>query len=472
MVGIPYVGRTPDSDGVVVPKTFADTTQAAAAVTTGAVSTLITSTQALLTTRTYADAQDLLVAHKTDVTTADLAYLDATRLNAASGIAGLDSSGNLLSAQVPSGVLTDRVAQCFSLSQGTVSRPAFDAIAGTGNSTSGPASWSHTGVAGATVLVGLAMRDGPASGAVTYGGSAMTLLTTISQTTTSGTAYTHWWYLQNIPGGAQTVSIATFSSTWWTGISATYTNVTSVGTASTAFVNATSGSVVSGTVAANQVVVQGFSGVVMSGNVGTMSFSGGNARGAVGASAGSNQSQIGLNDSTTSVTFGLSNTIAEYLTGMTVLLNGPTLPSGVGSLSISAKTTVTSVSTPGTLLATIPIPDLGFPYRALPFAYVLGDSSGATKPAQSNVGTGNYGMLMAAAVSNTSQPLGLGVCTGSFNTDMYPLVPMALTNQTPTSVPALTGAQTINLYGALWSGTTFSYYPNEMVFFVLCLPSL
>lgn len=485
MAGIPYVGRTPDSDGVVVPKNYADSTQAAAAVTTGAVGTLITATQATLTTRVYADAQDLLVAHKTDVTAADLNYLNASLLNAASGVAGLDSSGNLISAQVPSGTLTDRVAQCFSVRQGLPSPPVFDAVGGVGTiGTAHTFDWPHVGTAGALVLVCIALdRPGPVPGTPTYGGTNLTALTTITNTSgPSGTTYMHWWYLNGIPGGTQTVAFAgdggsrgdgpfSTGTTWWMGVSISYTNAVSVGTPATA---ATTGTSVSVTLApaANQVGVAGMAAAYPSTGATLGSSTGGVQRVDAGGPT------LGVSVRLVEATAGASTTITTtddhsvWWTRMGLLITGQPLPAGVGTTIITGPTTVTSTSTPGTPLATIPVPDLGFPYRVLPFAFVSGDSSGSTAPARVDVGTGSYGLLLCTTAAATSQPLGIGICTGSYRTNVCTLVPDALTNQTPSSVPALSGAQTVNLYGCLWSGTTYTFYPTELIFYVLCVPAL
>lgn len=113
MPTLPYRGRAPDSDGSVVNKKWSDDTNAAIVVTSDYVNSRIINEIGTLElqTQTYIDTQDALRAQKTDVDAGDLLCVPASQLNAANGVAGLDSDGNLQTAQVPAGVLTDRVAR-------------------------------------------------------------------------------------------------------------------------------------------------------------------------------------------------------------------------------------------------------------------------------------------------------------------------------------------------------------------------
>lgn len=108
MATLQYVGRNPDSDSIISPKSYADSANTAVAVTTTVVNTKIASAAATLTSQSYVDTEDAMLAQKTVVIAADTAYIAATQLGVASGVASLDSSGNLTSAQVPSGVVTER----------------------------------------------------------------------------------------------------------------------------------------------------------------------------------------------------------------------------------------------------------------------------------------------------------------------------------------------------------------------------
>lgn len=113
MAILSYRGRNPDSDGTIVPKSYADSSQAVLAVTTTVVNNLINTTAANLVLPSYVDQQDALYAKKTAVTTADANYLPTTALGAASGVGQLDSGGNVPVGQLPAGLLTDRVFKCY-----------------------------------------------------------------------------------------------------------------------------------------------------------------------------------------------------------------------------------------------------------------------------------------------------------------------------------------------------------------------
>lgn len=285
MSTLTYVGRNPDSDSTIVPKTYADSQQGLLGLSGGGVTSILNTAVATLTSKAYVDTQDASKAQKSGVNTADALYVNATKLGANSGVASLDSSGNVPSAQLPtSGAVTDRVATCYSLNQ-------------------------STGTSGLPLL----------------GGTLGTVL------------------------------------------------------------------------------------------------------GAVG----------------------------------TVLL-------GSGS-----SHTVSSTNPREFKLGTISVPDPGYPYRALPFAWVQGNSSSGTNPGTRLGGNGNYGLLTCCPPSGVSdQVYGIGVCTGSLSTDTYLLTPYAAQNQTHISVGAVNGALTLDLYCSMWSGTTYTFYGTNLNYFVLVVPSL
>ena len=88
---------------------------AAQAVTPAVVNQKIAVAAATLTTKAYTDQQDALRAHKTDVTAADTLYVATTQLGVPGGLATLDVNGFLPAAAIPAGIVTDRVARCFSV---------------------------------------------------------------------------------------------------------------------------------------------------------------------------------------------------------------------------------------------------------------------------------------------------------------------------------------------------------------------
>lgn len=282
MASLTYVGRAPDSDASVVPKSYADSQEAALAVTTTIVDNIIATAAVNLTSQAYVDAQDGLRAHRSDVTAADATFVASTALGAASGVASLDSGGNLVSTQVPSsGVVTDRIFKCYSLAQ-TGTLPVLGGTSG-----------SVTGAIGTQLL----------------------------------------------------------------------------GSGSTRTVNTTN--------------------------------------------------------------------VREFK------------------------------------LASIPVPDPGFPWRPLPFAWIQGNSSASPVPANRQVGTGNFGLVTCCPPSGVSDTVyGIAICTGSYFTDTYMLTPFAGANQTHLSVPPINGALQLDLYCSCWSGTTYSFLGANLTFFVLVVPSL
>jgi hypothetical protein len=123
-----------------------------------------------------------------------------------------------------------------------MSHVLFDAVgAGTGSGTNvSPATWSHTAAAGSDVFIWTSNdQSGSNIGTVTYGGTAVPLLTSLgfNNNTTNGTLQV--FRLRNAPGGTQTVSIP-WSGAWLNADSISYANVHTVGTPQTAFGSGTS----------------------------------------------------------------------------------------------------------------------------------------------------------------------------------------------------------------------------------------
>lgn len=121
MPGEWLVGRTPDSDSVEIPKSFADSLVASLIPTVSFVKSKIALASVGKVTPAYVNQSNAQLAHKTAVTAADALYVPTTALNAANGVAGLDSSGNLIGSQIPDGVPTEFAAKYYDVSDsGTV----------------------------------------------------------------------------------------------------------------------------------------------------------------------------------------------------------------------------------------------------------------------------------------------------------------------------------------------------------------
>lgn len=133
MVALSYVGRTPDSDATLVPKSYVDAQTAAQAVTTGWVTDTTTTAIAQSGLATPAYVTNVLgtgsgLAQKTYTDAQDRLYAPVGSLGQPSGVASLDSGGNLTAAQIPSGTRTDRVARCVT---GTILTSTYQTVTST-----------------------------------------------------------------------------------------------------------------------------------------------------------------------------------------------------------------------------------------------------------------------------------------------------------------------------------------------------
>lgn len=442
MVTLAYVGRSPDSDGMILPKSYTDSTNAAAALTTTWVNNAIATVTPTLTTQSYVDEQNALLAQQTQVTQADQAFVATTALNAVNGVAGLDSGGNLISSQLPLGIVTDRIMKSYSLSVPSI---IFDSNSGSSGLWSDPA-WSHTALPGATLIVDCVI-DGATPGRPTYGG------VTMNQAYANG-SYGRF-YLQNVPGGNAPIQFPWPGYVWWAGSSASYLNVGSVG-ATTAITSSPYALSTPGGMAVFGVGLNTYYSAAISGGA------------TVRASGASSFASSVIGDSAVATSLAYSGNYA-----VVTILNPSTATSGqVGQVAFSGSLTV-AANAASQKLAAIYVPDPGYPWRPIPFAWVRGDSSGATKPANRQIGTGSYGLLTVSPPSTvSSQVYGAGICTGSYFTDIYPVFPFAAPGQTPASVPPITGAMELDLYGSCWSGASYTYYSGNLVYFVLLAPAV
>jgi hypothetical protein len=153
--------------------------------------------------------------------------------------------------------------------------PVFNAV-GAGfsaaNSSVTSGSWSHTATAGAYAIA-LFLSSQTAS-SVTYGGSAMTSLGSI----TDAGATTYMYGLSNVAGGAQTVAVTISAAGQLIGNSLSYTGVTTVGTPVTVIGSSASASQAM-TCTTNQILVHAFGGQFLftSPSGGTTRYNGGTA---------------------------------------------------------------------------------------------------------------------------------------------------------------------------------------------------
>lgn len=164
-----------------------------------------------------------------------------------------------------------------------------------------------------------------------------------------------------------------------------------------------------------------------------------------------------------------------------------------GSQLVSATTTVQS-TTPNIneiILAQISVPDPGYPWWPLPFAYVRAASGGTATLDTS--GTGNIGCLTVMIEGVSSTYYGVGLCTDDINPSYYPVVPYGLAAQTqnlvtaevmtpatyPPLPPTTTSGATVfqlgacNLPGAQ-NNTNLSYFFSgaNLTYFILVIPAV
>ena len=195
----------------------------------------------------------------------------------------------------------------------TVPGPAFDAVgAGTYSvAITASLSWSATATAGSTIIVPAVLTtSGGAVTALTYGGVAMSLVGSVPLNNVATNGLLYLFKLAGAPGGAQTVTASLNPSSKGAGNSISYTNVTTVGTASTVF---GTGAALSQalTCSTNQLIAQAFASITTI-NAGA---AGGTQR-YRGPVAG-----INIQDSASSTTFTAATSSSQPWGGIGVVLS-------------------------------------------------------------------------------------------------------------------------------------------------------
>jgi hypothetical protein len=147
---------------------------------------------------------------------------------------------------------------------------------------------------------------------------------------------------------------------------------------------------------------------------------------------------------------------------------------GVSTLTSGSVHTVTGTGT--FILATISIPDPGFPFLVLPFGWVEGDASSGPAFTLPQNGNGCYGLL---TVQDPGSGLiyGGGVCASDSQTNLYPIFPDVFPGQSLAPLTAASaGGPTHELEliaSASGSGTvSYNFYGTDMSFWCFIVPSL
>lgn len=143
----------------------------------------------------------------------------------------------------------------------------------------------------------------------------------------------------------------------------------------------------------------------------------------------------------------------------------------------SSSFTTTTTNLNEYIIASIPIPDPGFPWIPWPFVYISAQAAG-TPSGSRFVGNGNFGFLTVMPPSGVSNTIyGGGVCTDDTVTSWYQLIPGAnATNPqnpiTPLSNPPILGPLTLNLGACCWAGAGYTWNGPGLVFHITVLPAL
>lgn len=150
--------------------------------------------------------------------------------------------------------------------------------------------------------------------------------------------------------------------------------------------------------------------------------------------------------------------------------------SGTNFLGSNSRT-VTTTNLNEYIIASIPIPDPGYPWIPFPYAYISGQAAGSPSGSRF-VGNGNFGFLTVMAPAGISNTIyGAGVCTDDPVTNWYQLVPGCNATTpgnpvTPISQPPILGPLTLNLGCCCWAGAAYTFNGPNLVFHITVLPAL
>jgi hypothetical protein len=139
--------------------------------------------------------------------------------------------------------------------------------------------------------------------------------------------------------------------------------------------------------------------------------------------------------------------------------------------------TVTTTTLQEYIIASLPIPDPGYPWIPWITAYISGQAAGSPSGSRF-IGNGNFGLLTVMPPSGVSTKLyAAGVCTSDTVTNWYQALPYGSTQNpstpmTPLTQPPIIGPLTLNLGACCWSGHGYTFNGLGKVFHVTVLPAL
>jgi len=145
-----------------------------------------------------------------------------------------------------------------------------------------------------------------------------------------------------------------------------------------------------------------------------------------------------------------------------------------GQILISSVQTVLTNNLRELMIASIEVPDPGYPWRAVPFAIVQGGDSGSGNVPTSRLeGTSTFGMLSVLPPKGVSEQVyGAGICTDTYYMNFYQCLPYAGPSQTPFTVPPIVGPLELDLCGSCWSGSGYQFGPAGLLYWILVLPAM
>jgi hypothetical protein len=122
------------------------------------------------------------------------------------------------------------------------------------------------------------------------------------------------------------------------------------------------------------------------------------------------------------------------------------------------------------LAASLTIADPGYSYIPLPFAVVRGGALEAVEAVTRSMTTASYGQLSVLDTANVRY--GWAVCGGRKVYDFHTLLPFADERVNPTTHPIVDGPLTLNLWLGLYGGSTYTFTPTGLQFYVLVYPGV
>lgn len=126
-----------------------------------------------------------------------------------------------------------------------------------------------------------------------------------------------------------------------------------------------------------------------------------------------------------------------------------------------------------TRLASITVPNPGYPWFPLCFAFVQGKSGGAD-PGQGHTNT-NVGQLVVQPPQGVSDNIyAAAICLSSMNYNFHTLLPNARVGSpavTPLTFPAVTGSLQLDLYGSCYTGSSYTWSGTGLAYYILVFPA-